>query len=61
MVQYLNKVKDLLVQFKRYSITQVPREQNANFDALAKFASAKYVNTLNVVPVKYLAERSITE
>ena len=61
MVQYLNKVKDLLTQFKRYSITQVPREKIANADALAKLASAKDADTLNVVPVEYLAERSITE
>ena len=61
MVQYLNKVKDLLAQFKKYSIIQVLREKNANDDALAKLACAKDVDTLNVVPVEYLAERSITE
>ena len=61
MVQYLNKVKDLLAQLKKYSIIQVLREQNANANALAKLASAKDANTLNVVPIEFLKERSIAE
>ena len=36
-------------------------EQNANADALAKLASAKDADTLNVDPVEYLVERSIIE
>ncbi|XP_062118831.1 uncharacterized protein LOC133832510 [Humulus lupulus] len=61
MVAYLNKAKELLAQFEEYTIKLVPREQNSNADALAKLSSAKDANTLNVVPVEYLASPSITE
>ena len=57
MVEYLNKVKDLSEQFKKYSIIQVPGEQNVNVDALAKLASSKDADTLNVILVEYLAKK----
>ena len=55
----MNKTKDLLAQFEEYTIKLVPQEQNSNADALAKLASAKDAETLNIVPVEYLAEPSI--
>ena len=59
MVAYLNKMKDLLAQFDKYSLQQVPRDQNSNADALAKLASAKDADTLNIVPVERLSVPSI--
>ena len=59
MVAYLNKTKDLLAQFDKYTLQQVPRDQNSNADALAKLASAKDANTLNIVPVEQLSMPSI--
>ncbi|XP_062118886.1 uncharacterized protein LOC133832579 [Humulus lupulus] len=53
--------KDLLAQFEEYMIKLVPREQNSNADALEKLASVKDANTLNIVPVEYLTNPSITE
>ena len=59
MVAYLNKAKDLLAQFGRYSLQQVPRDQNSNAGALAKLASAKDADTLNIVPVERLPSPNI--
>ena len=59
MVSYLNKAKDLLAQFESYTLQQVPRDQNSNADALAKLASAKDADTLNIVSVKRLSAPSI--
>ena len=59
MVAYLNKTKDLLEQFDKYTLQQVPRDQNSNADALSKLASAKYADTLNIVPVERLSMPSI--
>ena len=59
MVAYLNKAKDLLAQFEKYTLQQVPRDQNSNVDALAKLASAKDADTLNIVPVEHLSTPSI--
>ena len=59
MVAYLNKTKDLLAQFTKYTLQQIPRDQNSNVDALAKLASAKDADTLNIVLVERLSEPSI--
>ena len=59
MVAYLNKTKDLLAQFDKYTLQQVPRDQNSNADALAKLASAKDADTLNIVLVEWLSMPSI--
>ena len=59
MVAYLNKIRDLLAQFDKYTLQQVPRDQNSNADALAKLASAKDADTLNIVPVERLSMPSI--
>ena len=59
MMAYLNKTKDLLAQFTKYTLQQIPRDQNSNADALAKLASAKDADALNIVPVERLSEPSI--
>ena len=59
MVAYLNKAKDLLAQFEKYTLQQVPRDQYSNADALAKLASAKDADTLNIVLVERLSAPSI--
>ena len=52
MVASLNKTKDLLAKFDKYTLKQVPRDQNSNADALAKLACAKDADTLNIVLVE---------
>ncbi|XP_062119381.1 uncharacterized protein LOC133833142 [Humulus lupulus] len=49
----------MLHNFKRFTIRQVPREQKSNVDALAKLATTKEVEMLNVVLIDYLASPSI--
>ena len=59
MVAYLNKTKDLLAQFEKYTLQQIPRDQNSSTDALAKLTSTKDADTLNIGPVERLCEPSI--
>ena len=58
MDSYLAKTQEMIHNFKRFTIQKVPREQNV--DALAKLATTKDVEMLNVVPIDYLASPSIT-
>lgn len=62
MERYLNKVKELLSQFKKYVIWQVPRSDNSNtdnVDALARLASAYETDLRRSVPVEVLNDPSI--
>ena len=59
MVAYLAKVKGELSEFEFSSIGQVPRGQNSNADALARLATTKEADTLNVVQVEFLESLSI--
>ena len=49
MASYLAKVKGEFSEFEFYSNEQVPRKQNTNVDALARLATTKEADTLNVV------------
>ncbi|XP_062099856.1 uncharacterized protein LOC133805709 [Humulus lupulus] len=60
MAAYLAKTQEMLDIFKRFTIRQVPMEHNSNVDALAKLATTKDAELLNVVPIDYLASPSIT-
>ena len=59
MAAYLAKVKSELSAFGRGSIEQIPREQNANADALAKLATSGETETLGLVPIEFLEKPSI--
>ncbi|XP_070054874.1 uncharacterized protein [Nicotiana tomentosiformis] len=55
MQEYLEKVRKLLRQFQTWKVVQIPKEENAEADALANFASvANATNTENVVVVHLL-------
>jgi hypothetical protein len=41
LVKYLERVQSLALQFKRFELIYVPREQNARADLLSKLASTK--------------------
>ena len=60
MVAYLNKGKELIKGFSHFTIHQVPRAGNSQADALAHLASTEYAGLLEVVPMEYLMEPSIT-
>ena len=56
MAAYLNKAKKQLSSFSATSIEVVPRSRNSNTDALAKLASTRDADLLDVVSVEFLAE-----
>ena len=59
MAAYLEKVKAALEKFVFYSVEQIPREHNATTDALARLATSKEDEELNVVPVEIIPQPSI--
>ena len=59
MVTYLQKARELLGSFNSYTISQIPRSQNAKADALARLASIKDADQLKVIPVEVLNSLSI--
>ncbi|XP_062075100.1 uncharacterized protein LOC133779119 [Humulus lupulus] len=60
MAAYLAKAQEMLHNFRRITIQQVPREHNSNADALAKLATTKDAKLINVVPINYLESLSIS-
>ncbi|GKE57672.1 reverse transcriptase domain-containing protein, partial [Tanacetum coccineum] len=61
MIQYLEKVKTLSSNFKKFSIKQVPRSENKKADALSKIASTSFAHLTKHVLVEELKEKSINE
>ena len=59
MASYLEKVKELLGQFDTETITQVPRNENSNTDALAYLTMGLEDSLLKTVPLEILEEPSI--
>ena len=55
MVAYLKSAQVLLKSFSEYSIVQVPRADNTYANALARLASTKEADLLELIPVKHLA------
>lgn len=41
MQQYLEKVRDLIRQFQTWKVTQIPREENVEADALASISHSR--------------------
>ena len=60
MVSYCEKEKELLACFVNFTIQQIPRSQNTHADALAKLASTRDAEFLDVIPVEYLEQPSIS-
>ncbi|GKD74999.1 reverse transcriptase domain-containing protein [Tanacetum coccineum] len=61
MIQYLEKVKALIGNFKKISIKHVPRSENKKADALRKIASTSFAHLSKQVLVEELKEKSINE
>ncbi|GJV84804.1 reverse transcriptase domain-containing protein [Tanacetum coccineum] len=59
MQKYLSKAKDLIARFESFSITQVPRSQNKQADALSKMASMSFAYLKKKVLVEVLPCKSI--
>ena len=60
MATYLEKAKELM-RTKAASIEVIPQSKNANTNVLAKLASTRDVELLDVVFVEFLAEPSIRQ
>ena len=61
MTAYLEKAKELMGTFPAASIEVIPPSKNANVDALAKLASTRDTELLDVVPMEFLIEPSIRQ
>ena len=59
IAQYLEKVREQLKAFQTYTLTQVPRSENAHADALAGLGSALDHQLKRSIPVEYLDKPSI--
>ena len=59
MAQYLEKVRKQLEAFQTYTLTQVPRADNAHANALASLSSAFDHQLKRSIPVEYLDKPSI--
>ncbi|XP_062086151.1 uncharacterized protein LOC133792258 [Humulus lupulus] len=60
MAVYLAKAQEMLHNFRRFTIQHVLREYNSNADALAKLATTKDAELINIVPIDYLDAPSIS-
>ena len=61
MAAYLEKVKAAFEDFEFYSVKQIPREDIALADALARLATSREAEELSIVPVEVLHEPSIVQ
>ena len=61
MATYLEKAKELMGTFLVASIKVIPWSKNANVDSLAKLASRRDVELLDVVSMEFMAEPSINQ
>ncbi|KAL5548489.1 hypothetical protein UlMin_003720 [Ulmus minor] len=59
MASYLEKAKELIGQFDTVTITQIPRNENTNTDALAHLVTGLEDSLLKTVPLEILDEPSI--
>ena len=59
MIAYLKNIKELLGQFDIAVVTQVPRSENSNVNALARLATSLEYNLLKIVPIEVLETLSI--
>ncbi|GJZ39723.1 hypothetical protein Tco_0586286 [Tanacetum coccineum] len=61
MIHYLEKVKALANNFKKFSIKQVPRSENKKAGALSKIESTRFAHLTKQVLVEERTEKSIHE
>ncbi|KAK3022752.1 hypothetical protein RJ639_045617 [Escallonia herrerae] len=60
MAQYLNLVKTSTVKFQKFTIRQIPWDQNTQADTLSRLASAKETDVRHPVYLEFLKDRSIS-
>uniref|UniRef100_A0A803N314 RNase H type-1 domain-containing protein n=1 Tax=Chenopodium quinoa TaxID=63459 RepID=A0A803N314_CHEQI len=60
MTAYLNVAKEKAKYFNPFTISQIPRDQNAQADALANLASALNKTTFTNIPLVHLQKPSVS-
>ncbi|GJR53679.1 reverse transcriptase domain-containing protein [Tanacetum coccineum] len=58
MIKYLAKAKELISEFKTFSIENIPREDNQKADILSKLATVPFSHLTKEILVEVLNERS---
>nr|GEW07710.1 reverse transcriptase domain-containing protein [Tanacetum cinerariifolium] len=61
MIRYLEKIRTLTSSFKAFSISQVPKSENKQADALSKIASTSFANLSKQILVDEMKKNSISE
>ncbi|XP_060965552.1 uncharacterized protein LOC133034478 [Cannabis sativa] len=61
LVKYLAIVCELMHKFKKVVLSRVPRAHNSHADALARLASTREAELLDVIPVDVLAHPTINQ
>jgi len=61
MEAYLDVVKDLAKNFRKFELIRIPRGENTTADALAALASTSDPEVKRIIPVECISERSIKE
>jgi len=61
MEAYLEVVKDLAKNFKKFELIRIPRGENTTADALAALASTSDPKVKRIIPVECISTRSIKE
>jgi ribonuclease HI len=61
LIKYLEVLKKLSLYFENFSITQVPREENAEADALANLASSLKIPEGTKIPITHVLTPAIDE
>nr|GEV88570.1 hypothetical protein [Tanacetum cinerariifolium] len=59
MAKYLAKAKELVASFKKFSIENVPRNQNQKADVLSKLASVAFNHLTKEILVEVLSAKSV--
>jgi len=61
MEAYLEVVKDLAKNFKKFELICIPQGENTTADALAAMASTSDPEVKRIIPVECISERSIKD
>jgi len=61
MEAYLEVVKDLTTNFKKFELIHIPRGEKTTADALAALASTSDPKVKRIIPVECISNRSIKE
>lgn len=59
MIEYLDKVKQMLTKFEKVELKQCQWKQNCHVDALTKIVSSIKTSPKRTIPIEFLFQKSI--